>query len=49
MDHMRLNGVLIGTTGPNANVLKIRPPIVFNQEHAELLLVSLANALENCV
>jgi 4-aminobutyrate aminotransferase-like enzyme/Ser/Thr protein kinase RdoA (MazF antagonist) len=45
MNHMRLNGVLIGTTGPNANVLKIRPPMVFNQEHAEILLASLANAL----
>jgi 4-aminobutyrate aminotransferase-like enzyme/Ser/Thr protein kinase RdoA (MazF antagonist) len=49
MNHMRLNGVLIGTTGPNANVLKIRPPIIFNQEHAELLLASLAKALEKCV
>jgi len=48
MNHMRQNGVLIGTTGPDANVLKIRPPIVFNQEHAELLLASLGNALENC-
>jgi 4-aminobutyrate aminotransferase-like enzyme/Ser/Thr protein kinase RdoA (MazF antagonist) len=49
MNHMRQNGVLIGTTGPSANVLKIRPPIVFNQEHAELLLASLVNALEKCV
>ncbi len=49
MNHMRQNGVLIGTTGPNSNVLKIRPPIVFNQEHAELLLASLANALKECV
>jgi 4-aminobutyrate aminotransferase-like enzyme/Ser/Thr protein kinase RdoA (MazF antagonist) len=49
MNHMRQNRVLIGTTGPNANVLKIRPPIVFNQEHAELLLASLATALEKCV
>lgn len=49
MNHMRQNRVLIGTTGPNANVLKIRPPIVFNQEHAELLLTSLANALKNFV
>jgi 4-aminobutyrate aminotransferase-like enzyme/Ser/Thr protein kinase RdoA (MazF antagonist) len=49
MNHLRQNGILIGTTGPNANVLKIRPPIVFNQEHAELLLASLANALEVCV
>ena len=49
MNHLRQNRVLIGTTGPNGNVLKIRPPIVFNQEHAELLLASLANALEKCV
>ncbi len=49
MNHMRQNRVLIGTTGPNTNILKIRPPIVFNQEHAELLLASLANALEKCV
>jgi 4-aminobutyrate aminotransferase-like enzyme len=48
MNHMRQNGVLIGTTGPNGNVLKIRPPIVFNQEHAELLLASLVNALDEC-
>jgi 4-aminobutyrate aminotransferase-like enzyme len=48
MNHMRQNRVLIGTTGPNTNILKIRPPIVFNQEHAELLLASLANALETC-
>jgi 4-aminobutyrate aminotransferase-like enzyme/Ser/Thr protein kinase RdoA (MazF antagonist) len=48
MNHMRQNRVLVGTTGPNGNVLKIRPPLVFNHEHAELLLVSLANALEEC-
>ena len=49
MNHMRQNKVLIGTTGPNNNVLKIRPPLVFNQEHAELLLASITNALEECV
>jgi 4-aminobutyrate aminotransferase-like enzyme len=49
MNHMRLNGVLIGTTGPNGNVLKIRPPMVFNQEHAELLLTILKDALEYCI
>lgn len=46
MNHMRQNGVLIGTTGPKGNVLKIRPPIVFNYEHAEILLTALTNALE---
>ena len=49
MNHMRQNGVLIGTTGPYNNVLKIRPPLVFNQEHAEILLAVLRNALEACV
>jgi 4-aminobutyrate aminotransferase-like enzyme/Ser/Thr protein kinase RdoA (MazF antagonist) len=46
MNHMRQNGVLIGTTGPAGNVLKIRPPIVFTQEHAEILLAALTDALE---
>jgi 4-aminobutyrate aminotransferase-like enzyme/Ser/Thr protein kinase RdoA (MazF antagonist) len=49
MNHMRQNRVLIGKTGPKANILKIRPPIIFNQEHAEILLTSLTNALENCL
>ena len=35
MNHMRQNRVLIGTTGPHSNVLKFRPPIVFNREHAD--------------
>jgi len=47
-NHMRENGVLIGTTGPHDNVLKIRPPIIFNQEHAETLLAALSQALEEC-
>jgi 4-aminobutyrate aminotransferase-like enzyme/Ser/Thr protein kinase RdoA (MazF antagonist) len=35
---MRDAGVLINRTGPNENVLKIRPPLVFMHEHVELLL-----------
>jgi 4-aminobutyrate aminotransferase-like enzyme len=31
-------------TGPNENVLKIRPPLVFTTEHAELLVDALAAA-----
>jgi len=48
INHMRQNGVLIGTTGPEDNVLKIRPPIIFNREHSEILLDSLVKALEEC-
>lgn len=44
MNHMRERGVLIGTTGKGRNVLKIRPPIVFQQEHAEILLKALQEA-----
>ncbi len=42
---LRENGILLGTSGPNNNVLKIRPPLVFNREHADLLLEALDQAL----
>jgi 4-aminobutyrate aminotransferase-like enzyme len=47
MNHMRENGVLIGTTGQNYATLKIRPPIVFQKEHAEILLAALIKALDD--
>lgn len=34
----RCAGVLISATGPGANVLKIRPPLVFQREHADILV-----------
>jgi 4-aminobutyrate aminotransferase-like enzyme len=34
---LRERGVLIGTTGPDDNVLKIRPPLVFGSKHVEIL------------
>jgi 4-aminobutyrate aminotransferase-like enzyme len=46
MNHMRENGVLIGTTGQNYATLKIRPPIVFQKEHAEIFLVALIKAID---
>jgi 4-aminobutyrate aminotransferase-like enzyme/Ser/Thr protein kinase RdoA (MazF antagonist) len=46
MNHMRENGVLIGTTGQKYASLKIRPPIVFHKEHAERLVVALTTALD---
>ncbi len=42
---MRERGVLLGTTGPAGNVLKIRPPLVFRAEHADLLLETLDGVL----
>ena len=34
VDGLRQRGVLVGRTGPHSNVLKIRPPLVFADEHA---------------
>lgn len=39
-------GVLIGTDGPDHNVLKIRPPMCFGPENARELLIQLRRALE---
>jgi len=42
---MRERGILISATGPAGNVLKIRPPLVFRREHADLLLQTLDEVL----
>lgn len=35
---LRDRGILISASGPNANVLKVRPPLVFSRENADQLL-----------
>lgn len=47
VDAMRRSGVLISATGPHANVLKLRPLLVFESGHADLLLDCLAQALQD--
>jgi 4-aminobutyrate aminotransferase-like enzyme/Ser/Thr protein kinase RdoA (MazF antagonist) len=42
---MRERGVLIGSTGPDDNVLKIRPPLVFTKRHADMLVECLSTTL----
>jgi 4-aminobutyrate aminotransferase-like enzyme len=42
---LRDRGVLISATGPRRNVLKIRPPMVFSKENADLLLERLDETL----
>jgi 4-aminobutyrate aminotransferase-like enzyme/Ser/Thr protein kinase RdoA (MazF antagonist) len=44
-DELREQGILVGRTGKHGDVLKIRPPLVFTDEHAELLVVALDRAL----
>lgn len=45
VNHMRANGILISATGPHANTLKIRPPLVLQQDHAALILGAMNDAL----
>jgi 4-aminobutyrate aminotransferase-like enzyme len=45
VEAMRDRGILLGTTGPAGNVLKIRPPLVFQRGHADLLLETLNDVL----
>jgi 4-aminobutyrate aminotransferase-like enzyme/Ser/Thr protein kinase RdoA (MazF antagonist) len=41
VDRVREGGILIGRTGPRGDVLKIRPPLVFREEHVALLVDAL--------
>lgn len=43
---MRYKGVLISTIGVTDSILKLRPPMPFNQAHADLLLETLADSFE---
>lgn len=41
---LREEGMLISTVGVKANVLKVRPPLIFNKEHADIALGMMADA-----
>nr|WP_312988978.1 aspartate aminotransferase family protein [Comamonas koreensis] len=45
VNHLRQAGVLISTSGPLGDTLKIRPPLPFETEHADLLAGALDEAL----
>jgi 4-aminobutyrate aminotransferase-like enzyme len=44
-DELREEGVLVGLTGQRDDVLKIRPPLVFDDGHAELLVAAFDRVL----
>jgi 4-aminobutyrate aminotransferase-like enzyme/Ser/Thr protein kinase RdoA (MazF antagonist) len=44
-EELREQGILVGLTGREEDVLKIRPPLVFGDEHAELLVAALDEIL----
>jgi len=41
VNQLRERGILLGTDGPDHNVLKIRPPMPFSEADADLLLTTL--------
>ncbi|ASP66851.1 aspartate aminotransferase family protein [Sinorhizobium meliloti] len=43
---LRERRILISASGPNANVLKIRPPLIFSRENADMLVDALGNVLK---
>jgi 4-aminobutyrate aminotransferase-like enzyme/Ser/Thr protein kinase RdoA (MazF antagonist) len=45
VNRLRDGGILIGRTGKRDDVLKIRPPLVFGDEHADMLVHALDRAL----
>ena len=42
-------GVLAGITGPESNVIKLRPPMTFQKEHADIVASKLNQALDSLV
>ena len=46
VNQLRERGILLGTDGPHHNVLKIRPPMPFSQDDADLLLTTLDETLK---
>ena len=45
MNRLRRAGFLMGRSGQHGNVLKVRPPLVFGREHADLFLEGFAAAV----
>jgi 4-aminobutyrate aminotransferase-like enzyme len=45
VNELRNRGILTGSIGPHDNILKLRPPMVFSEEHADLFLEVLDDVL----
>ncbi|MFD0982316.1 aspartate aminotransferase family protein [Tropicimonas aquimaris] len=46
VERMRQRGVLLNRIGRKMNILKMRPPMVFARDHAEMLAATLADVLD---
>ena len=47
INKMKDKGILLSTDGPNNNVIKIKPPMVFNEQNAYFLTENLDLVLSN--
>jgi 4-aminobutyrate aminotransferase-like enzyme len=47
MVRMRDHGILLSLDGPYSNVLKMKPPMVFNKSNAKTVVEKLDQVLEN--
>ena len=45
VDAMKGNGILMGKSGAHGNVLKLRPPLVFEREHADTVIAALGEVI----
>jgi 4-aminobutyrate aminotransferase-like enzyme len=45
VNRLRECGILAGTDGPDHNVLKLRPPLIFSERDAQLFVVTLERVL----
>jgi 4-aminobutyrate aminotransferase-like enzyme len=46
VNRLRDHGILLGTDGPYHNVVKIRPPMPFDESNADFLVVALEKILK---
>ncbi len=46
-DAMKRNGVLVGTTGPRSNVIKVRPPLAFTEREVPTFVDAFARSLRD--
>ena len=47
INHLRLKGILLSTDGPYNNVIKIKPPLVFNKDNVDFVCREINNFLIN--
>ncbi|MXX84317.1 MAG: aminotransferase class III-fold pyridoxal phosphate-dependent enzyme [Chloroflexi bacterium] len=48
-ERMKALGILVSTEGPLGNVLKLKPPIIFQRDHVDLFMDVFAEALRDTV